>query len=136
VLTLAHGIHPPSRWLNEFLATYFAHAYLREVQPRLANLFTALTHDLYYRDGDRPRHTSLEDFDRLYARVGSANYGWYQSVLLGRVEQVYDLRKLSFLADVRGVYPVPTREEEPARVVLEQLERICPGFVPWGEGLR
>src|SRR5262249_2299834 len=46
VLTLAYGIHPRSPWLNEFLATYFAYAYLHEAKPELANLFVAMTYDL------------------------------------------------------------------------------------------
>jgi hypothetical protein len=136
ILTLAYGIHPPSRWSNEFLATYFAFTYLRHAHPQLATLFVAMTHDLQCRDGDKPRHTALEDFDRLYSGVGSANYGWYQSAFVGQVEQVYDVKKLSFLEDVRTAYPADTKEGQPPRAVLERLEKICPGFVAWGEALR
>jgi hypothetical protein len=136
VLTHAYGIRSPSLWSYEFLATYFAYAYLREAHPKMATLFAAMTHDLQYRDGDRPRYTSLEDFDRLYFKVGSVNYGWYQSAFVGRVEQVYDAKQFSFLEEVRAAYPIETKEGEPARVVLQGLERICPGFVAWGQGLR
>jgi hypothetical protein len=136
VLTLAHGIRPPSPWSNEFLATYFAYAWLHQAQPRQAALFLALTCELQYRDADRPRYTTLEDFDALYSRVGPVNYGWYQSVFAGHAAQVHDARQLAFLADVRTVYPATAKEGEPARVVLERLERICPGFVAWSEGLR
>jgi len=45
VLTLAYGIRPPSRWSNEFLASYFGYAFLREKHPELANLFVAMTHE-------------------------------------------------------------------------------------------
>jgi hypothetical protein len=46
--------------------------------------------------------------------------------------QVFDAKGFSFLEGVRTAYPVATREEEPAGVVLERLEQICPGFVTWG----
>lgn len=136
VLTLAYGIRPPDHWSNEFLASYFAYAYLQLEDPRLATLFVAITHDLECRDGTRPKHTSLEDFDRLYSQVGPANYGWYQGEFLGRVEQVYQARKLGFLESVRSAYPKAKDKGDPPRAFLERLERICPGFVEWGEKLR
>jgi hypothetical protein len=136
VLTLAYGIRPPSRWANEFFATYFGFAYLRQAHPRLATLFVAMTSELQYRDADKPRYTSLEDFDRLYSQVGSANYGWYQSSFVGRVAQVYDLKQLTFLEEVRTAYPQGTSEGQSPRAVLERLEQICPGFVTWGESLK
>jgi hypothetical protein len=136
VLTLAYGIHPPSRWSNEFLANYFAYAYLREAHPKLATLFTAMSYDLHYTDADKPKYTSLDDFERLYLKVGPANYSWYQSAFVGRVEQVYEAQRFSFLEAVRDAYPTETKEPEPARAVLERLEQICPGFVAWGQGLK
>src|SRR5262249_20623613 len=114
VLTLAYGIRPPCRWSNEFLATYFAYGYLREMQPDLAALFVAMTYELQCLGADRPRHTSLEDFDRLYSGVGSKNYGWYQSAFAGRVREVYAARKWSFLEDVRAAYPSDSAGSEPA----------------------
>jgi hypothetical protein len=136
VLTHAYGIRSPSLWSYEFLATYFAYAYLRDGHPEWATLFAALTFDLQYHDADKPKYTSLDAFDRLYFKVGPANYGWYQSAFLGRVEQVYDAKKFSFLEKMREAYPIGTKENEPPRVVLERLEQICPGFKAWGEGLR
>jgi hypothetical protein len=136
VLTHAYGIRTPSLWSYEFLATYFAYAYLREVHPELATLFGAVTYDLQCRDGNKPKYTSLEDFDRLYFKVGTTNYGWYQSAFNGRVEAVYAVKKFSFLEEMRTTFPTQTKEGEPPRVVLERLERICPGFKAWGEGLK
>jgi hypothetical protein len=135
VLTHAYGIRSPSLWSYEFLATYFAYAYLREARPEWATLFAAITYDLQYRDADKPKYTSLEDFDRLYLKLGPANYGWYQSAFLGRVEKVYDARRLSFLEKMRDAYPLEKKEKEPPRVVLERLEQICPGFRAWEQSL-
>src|SRR5262249_6107141 len=131
VLTHAYRIRSPSLWSYELLGTYFAYAYLREAHPELAILFAAMTYDLQYRDGDKPKYTSLEDFDRLYFKVGGANYGWFQSAFFGRVEQVYNAQKLSFLEKMRTAYPMDSKDKEPPRVVIERLERICPGFKEW-----
>jgi hypothetical protein len=42
------GLRPPrpNKWFSEFLASYFAYAYLREKRPKLAALFYAMAADL------------------------------------------------------------------------------------------
>jgi hypothetical protein len=136
VLTLAHGIHPPSRWANEFLATYFAYTFLHAAHPDWAALFIAMTHDLQCRDAPRPRHTSLEAFDLLYSGVGPTNYGWYQSAFAGRAREVHAVMGIAFLERVRSTFPPGSPADQPPRVVLERLEKIHRGFVAWGEGLQ
>ena len=70
----AHGINAANKWLDEFLATYFAYAYLRQRHPKLARLWEGVSHA--YVDSIEPKHTALEDFERLYFGVGLDNYGW------------------------------------------------------------
>lgn len=136
VATRAAGIRPPSPWSNEFLASYFALAFLLEKHPELANLFVAMTYDLACRDGQTPEYTSLADFDRLYSQVGPANYGWYQGQFLRRAEQVYESHGLGFLEDIRLASSAAMSDDVPANEVLENWEGICPGFIAWGKELR
>ena len=77
------GLVPPrpNKWFGEFLASYFAYAYLHEKRPKLATLFYVIAADLAL-EGPRPKYTSLEDFERLYSGVGPKNYGWYQGRFL------------------------------------------------------
>jgi hypothetical protein len=131
------GLVPPrpNKWFGEFLASYFAYAYLHEKRPKLATLFYVIAADLAL-EGPRPKYTSLEDFERLYSGVGPKNYGWYQGRFLQRVAQVYDMKGLSFIADVLNAFPAAEGESLPVDVVIRRLEKISPGFIEWSKDLR
>lgn len=130
----AHGINAANRWLGEFLATYFAYAYLRERHPKLARLWEGVSHA--YVDGIEPKHTALEDFERLYFGVGLDNYGWYQAKFLLKGAQIHKAKKLKFLEEVRKAFPKSEREPVSLEVALKRLEKISPGFVAWSKELK
>jgi hypothetical protein len=135
--TRAYGIRPPSPWLHEFLATYFAYAYLRRAQPHLAELWDGM---VAAPPDVRPLHTSLADFDRLYFGVGPENYFWYQGIFATRVTEVFARQGLGFLSAVRESFPASGDATLPPPAysgdeVLGALERIDPGFVAWAERL-
>jgi hypothetical protein len=131
------GLVPPrpNKWFSEFLASYFAYAYLREKHPKLATLFHVMAADLAL-EGPRPKYTSLEDFELLYSGVGPKNYGWYQGKFFQGVAQVYDAKGLSFIAEVLKAFPAAEGESLPVDVVLQRLEKISPGFIEWSKDLR
>lgn len=135
VYTLAYGIKPPNRWFNEFLASYFAYAFLREKHPKLARLMQAMATDVYA-DGVKPKYTSFADFERLYSGVGIANYGWYQGKFVEKGSQIYDAKKLTFLADVKKAFPLDEKEKVTPEVTLERLEKISPGITEWSKSLK
>jgi len=130
----AYGINPANRWLDEFLATYFAYAYLRQRQPKLARLWEAISNA--YVDAVEPKYTALEDFERLYFGVGLDNYGWYQAKFLLKGAQIHKAKKLGFLEEVRNVFPPSERGPVSLGVVMGRLETIRPGFVEWSKGLK
>jgi hypothetical protein len=131
--TRAYGIQIPGHWVSEFLATYFAYAYLRRAQPHLAELWDGIVQ----RAPDaRPAHTSLTDFDRLYFGVGPDNYFWYQGIFAARVSEVFAERGLAFLAAVRDAFPAGTTDPLPGDEVLARLEAIQPGFLAWAAWLQ
>jgi hypothetical protein len=134
VYATAYGINSANRWLDEFLATYFAYAYLRERQPKLARLWEAVSNA--YVDAIQPKYTALEDFERLYFGVGLDNYGWYQAKFLLKGAQIHKAKKLRFLEEVRAVFPQSERGPVPLGVVVERLEKIRPGFAEWSKGLK
>ncbi|MBD0328201.1 MAG: hypothetical protein ICV68_17400 [Pyrinomonadaceae bacterium] len=134
VYAAAYGIKSANRWLDEFLATYFAYAYLRQRRPKLARLWDAISNA--YVDAVRPKHTALEDFERLYFGVGLDNYGWYQAKFLLKVAQIHQAKRLRFLEEVRDVFPQSERGQVSLGVVVERLEKIRPGFVEWSKGLK
>ena len=135
VYASTYGIRAPNKWLNEMLASYFAYAFLREKHPKLAMLFYAMAAELVP-DNPKQKYTSLEDFDRLYSGVGVKNYDWYQGKFFQRVAQVYEVKGLSFLTDVRDAFPQEKQESLTPEAVLHRLERISTGFLEWSKDLR
>jgi hypothetical protein len=130
--TRAFGIQPPGHWVSEFLATYFAYAYLRRAQPHLAELWDGIVQPA---PDTRPAHMSLTDFDRLYFGVGPDNYFWYQGTFAARVSEVFAQRGLGFLTAVRDAFPAGTTDPLPGDEVLARLEAIHPGFLVWAAWL-
>jgi hypothetical protein len=128
----AFGIHPGHRWLNELLASYAAYTFLRQRHPRQAQLWDGILQG--YVDAVRPGHTSLEDFNRLYAGVGPQNYVWYQARFQEMVRSTYEAKGVGFLREVRAAFP---EGEPPASMdaALGRLERIHPGFRAWAAEL-
>src|SRR5262245_44529789 len=136
VYTSAYGIKPPTRWFPEFLASYFAYAFLKEKHPKLADLFQAMATGGYIEGLKNPEHTSLEDFERIFVGVGVDNFAWYQRKFLQKAAQIYDAKKLTFLADVKRAFPLDEKGAVTPEVALERLEKISPGITAWAKSLK
>jgi hypothetical protein len=135
VYTLAYGIKPPTRWFNEFLASYFAYAFLKAKHPKLATLMQAMAGDAYI-DAVNPKYTTLEDFERFYSNVGVDNYSWYQAKFLQKGVQVYGTQKLEFLSAVKKAFPADEKQQVTQSATLERLEKISPGITQWFKSLK
>jgi hypothetical protein len=126
VYAIALGLRPPypSKWFSEFLASYFAYAYLRERHAMTADLLSTTP---------RPKYTTLTDFERL-EDMDPGIYNWYQSKFVQRVGEVYEKKGLSFFSDVRRAFP-PEPRQLTLEIVLQRLEQISPGFIDWSNRL-
>jgi hypothetical protein len=129
-----YGIHATNTWFREFLAHYFAYAFLSKKYPKTARLFLALHEALIA--GIKPKHTSLEDLNNLSTGVGPENYGWYQAQLLRMVARVYERKGLSFVREVKKAFPMSEKDPISMEVGLQRLEKIYPGFVAWSKNLK
>jgi hypothetical protein len=129
-----YGIHATQTWFREFLAHYFAYAFLSKKYPKTARLFLALHEALIA--GIKPKHTSLEDLNNLSTGVGAENYGWYQAQLLRMAARVYERKGLSFVSDVKKAFPMSENDSVSMEVGLQRLEKIYPGFVEWSKNLK
>lgn len=129
----AFGIQPPSRWLDEWLATYLAYAFMRERSPASARLWEAVLQ--VYVDAVQPAHTSLADFDRLYFGVGAQNYVWYQAQFQRRVASAYEAHGVGLIPIVRDALAVSAAEPLTPAAMLDRLERRLPGFRAWAAEL-
>ncbi|HEY7767570.1 hypothetical protein [Longimicrobium sp.] len=124
------GIRTHARWFSEFLASYFAYAFLERAAPRLAPSWNAMLQAKL--ESPTPAHTTLDDFERLYIRVGPENYNWYQAVFARQVAQVFRERGLGFIRAVQQQFPRTEGDPMPATAVMERLEQLHPGFQAWG----
>ena len=129
-----YGIHATNQWLREFLASYFAYAFLSEKYPKTARLYVALHEALI--NGVKPKYTSLEDFNRLSTSVGAENYGWYQGQLLQMVARVFQKKGLSFVTEMKRAFPMSEKEAISMDTGLQRLEKIYPGFIEWSKNLK
>lgn len=129
----ALDIGHPSRWFNEFMATYLAYAFLRSDQPQLAEIWNGMLQ--LKAKSTRPSHTTLEDFEDMYFGVGIENYNWYQAQFQTMAHDVFDDLGLRFIKLVSQKFP-----EEEGTVkqteILARLERIFPGFQEWATVFR
>ncbi len=133
VYAAAFGINAANKWLDEFLATYFAYAYLRQRKPKLARLWDGMSKA--YVDGIQPKHSALKDFERLYFGVGLDNYGWYQAKFLIKAAQIYESKKLRLLREIRKAFPQSEVEPISLEIGLKRVEKISPGFIAWSKDL-
>jgi hypothetical protein len=135
IYSTAYGIAIPNRWVNELLANYLSIAYASEqpANPRLEQFRSVMSAGLL--KASKPKHTTLEDFERVYMGVGFQNYGWYQSQITRRAEEVYKTKKLDFMKEVKAAFPPYEKRPVPVDVSLERLETISPGFLDWARQL-
>jgi len=129
---------PPVRWLDEFLATYLAYAFLRAVAPERAAIWDDFA--VAATSGPRPRLTSLAGFDAEYygylgSPEGTPNYSWYQAVFAERAAVVYDDLGIDFVAQVRDELAAMEPASWTNESVLEALEKLAPGSRAWAEEL-
>lgn len=140
VLLMRYGIDPGCHWLNEFLASYFAYAFVAERRPERKPVIA-----LFGRPSKtRPRHTTLADFERLYFRVD--DYGWYQGMFEHRIQDMYPKAGLQFIEELRrqrprspmtsqdASLPEPVLNRIAPELALEKVDAIAPGFQAWAEG--
>lgn len=123
------GIRVPSRWAGEFLATYFAYAFLREHDPKQAEVWDGILRA--YRDAVRPKHTTLADFERLYFGVGAQNYVWYQGRFQELVRRIYDDQGLDFLRAVKAAFPASETAALSAEETMRRFAKIHPALGKW-----
>jgi len=130
----AYGIDVPSKWFNEWLATYFCYTYLRAARPKDAKLWEGILQG--YRDAVHPEHRTLETFERLYAGVGANNYVWYQARFQQQVERAHDAQGVTFLRRLKQAFPRGATRIASPDELLRRLDALQPGFRTWAATMR
>lgn len=129
-----YGINRQCKWLDEFVASYFAYAFISEQRPELKRVFDLLGRPSYR----RPNTTSLADFEQLYDGVD--DFGWYHGMFEAHIRDLYPRMGIGFLEQLKASFPSqshPVGQAAPALssdTVLDKLEAFAPGFKAWAEG--
>lgn len=153
---LGHGVAEnlqisiPTGWFAEFLANYFAYAYLHNYEPKqveVGNLMTAVSLECY-----SPEESPLEVF-YLPGNKGP-DYHWIQSNLIQRAINVVEIHGFEFIREAQKIFPQDdvlsqeveaiydnldslSQKESLQRLVdvneemIRRLEQIAPGFQEW-----
>lgn len=133
-IAYAFGARTPAKWLNEVTASYLADAYLSALRPGRATVWELMT------DASlavhRPRHHTLDDFERLYTAVGVSDYIWYQSAFAKRAGTLVEAYGFRFLKRLRKEQAATSHGELSNAEVLKTLESFAPGFQEWAAAFR
>lgn len=129
VITEHYGIKPPTHWVSELLASFIAYAFMKVKQPHQATLWDAVCE--LFPQVITPHHTTLTDFEALYAGVGFENYLWYQGLFQRRVCELYQAHGLDFLPMVKHALTENGGPQDTDPLFLATMEQISPGFQTW-----
>jgi hypothetical protein len=87
----------PRLWLMEFFCNLCLHAYIASVEPEQLPALVTFPQLIVDGGNSHLQHRSLQDFERLYVKVGPQNYGWYQSQLLVAAKEIYETCSITTL---------------------------------------
>jgi len=131
-----HGFQEKTRvsfgaaWLSEFFADYTTYAFLKRFEKEYKkDLCVVETVAKVMYEGGKPlvKHKSLEDFERLYARVGFLNYAWYHGKFLLGVFELYEKYGEPFITNLIKAFKVTDN------IIARKTGRSCKGFEKWFE---
>lgn len=124
------------RWLEEFLATYFAYAFVRSHDADWAEASHAEWVD--FLEAFTPRVLSLDwTFMReIPPEEQGLTYAWYQIFLNLRAAAVYQEHGLDFLREVKDRMAWHEAGTWTTESVLSALEGFAPGFEAWEKDLQ
>lgn len=131
-----HGFQEKTRvrfgaaWFSEFFADYTTYAFLKRFESEYKKdlrVVEIVARVMY--EGGKPlvKHKSLEDFERLYIRVGFLNYVWYHGKFLLGVQELYDKYGESFIGNLIKEFKVTDK------VIARRIGTSCRGFEKWFE---
>src|ERR1039457_75570 len=110
-ITLNH-VRTRKHWVDEFLANYFLICYAKGNGLDLP--FSELPRN--------PPHKTLEDFERLYDKVGPSNYDWYQKEFIRYGLKLYPQFKVELIRKVIDNYSTIGKRVD-AAALLKSLSR-------------
>jgi len=122
------------RWFYELFPDYVNYAFLKRYEkenPVDLHLFELLAKILYFGGHGIVKHTSFEDFETLYARVGFANYCWYHGWFNLGVMDLYKMYGESFIEKVIALYQSEPGFDSSSEKLVARLDKEMDGVQDW-----
>lgn len=117
----------PDAWTGEFIATYFAYEFFKNVHPNELigmELFSGVNRDFF-----SPKFSTIKDFDEKYVGVGLFNYVWYHSNFYFLAESLYGCKGKDFIPYFEKTFPKETVKRFTISEIIEKLDKECNGTV-------
>jgi hypothetical protein len=110
--------HTQKKWADEFLASYFALCYLKQINDSLGLPQLDQT-------GFVPKYKDLKSFEQLYEAVGPPNYAWYQGKFQKLATALYPVYKVRLIRVFAANFAANGKKTDP----LLLLQQIAPGII-------
>jgi len=130
----ADGVRIQLRWFDELFGDYINYSFLKrysdqyETELKVAEVY----YELLYRGGHSVvKHSSIEDFERLYLGVGNANYCWYHAWFNVGVFELYEMYGEAFIEKVNSLYKSEPGFDSSSAVLSDRLDRELEGYLSW-----
>jgi hypothetical protein len=131
-----HGFQEKTRvrfgaaWLSEFFADYTVYAFLKSFETNFSKdlrMIEVLARVMYEGGKSLMKHTSLEDFEKLYAHVGVLNCVWYHGKFFLGVFELYARYGESLTNNLIDTFKVTDE------MIGRKIDKSCKGFEKWFE---
>ncbi|MCW4050118.1 MAG: hypothetical protein NWE89_10335 [Candidatus Bathyarchaeota archaeon] len=129
-----NGVAIKLNWFDELFCDYFTYAYLKRYEktnPVDLGLFELVSKIMYFGGYDVVKHRSIEDFEKLYTRVGAANYCWYHGWFNIGVISLFEVYGEGFIEKVIGLYQSEPGFDSSSDELVRRLNRDLVGFQDW-----
>jgi len=129
-----NGVGIKLKWFDELFCDFFTYAYLKRYEktnPVDLGLFELVSRIMYFGGYDVVKHRSIEDFERLYIRVGAANYCWYHGWFNVGVMSLFEMYGEGFIGMVIGLYQSENGFDSSSEELVARLEKELDGFQDW-----
>jgi hypothetical protein len=132
----ADGVRIQLRWFDELFGDYINYAFLKryheqyKTELHVAEVYFEI---LYIGGHSIVKHSSIEDFERLYTGVGNANYCWYHGWFNVGVFDLYEMYGEDFIEKVNNLFKSDTGFDSSSETLVARLGNELDGFLDWYE---
>lgn len=122
-------------WFSEFIANYFAYAYIHSTNTKWVDGAKKLWKENLRAYTPQKFTLDWSFMNNLPPQELGPTYGWYQIMLNLKAAELYEKYGLDFLRTLKERLPWQDSENWSTESLLSLLEDISPGFVEWSKSI-